>query len=205
MATPTREPTPNDGSRHATPADTDQLIDTLVEAFLTDPFWVHFMPDPERDGFASPVGLRDVMIAEVGSYLIHGHTHMIDGRAAALWTPPGIRSDDDALAEAFGRHVAAALLEAAMPHFIEMEEHRPTEPHFYLHLVGARDQARGQGLGTVLLERVTSICDAEGHAAYLEASTARSAGLYARHGFVEMAQIDFAPGVTLRPMIRHPA
>ena len=192
-------------SRLATPADADVLVDTLVEAFRTDPFWVHFMPDPDRDGFAAEPALRDVMTAEVGSYLNHGHTHVIDDRAAALWTPPGIRSNDDALGEAFGRHVAPELVEAAFPLFMEMEEFRPEAPHFYLHLVGARDRARGQGLGSALLERVMAICDAERHPAYLEASTQRSAALYARHGFVEAGAIEFAPGVVLRPMLRDPA
>ena len=192
-------------SRHATPGDTEVLVDTLVEAFRPDPFWVHFMPDPDRDGFALEPALRDVMVAEVGSYLNHGHVHMIDDRAAALWTPPGIRSNDDALGEAFGTHVAPALLEAAFPLFIEMEACRPDDAHFYLHLIGARDRARGQGLGTALLERVTGICDEEGHLAYLEASTPRNAALYARHGFEEIAMIEFAPGVALRPMVRPPA
>ncbi len=192
-------------SRHATPADGDTLVATLVEAFRTDPFWVHFLPDPERAGYAREPALQDVMAAEVGSYLQHGHTHLIDDRAAALWTPPGIRSNDDALAAAFGTHVAPDMVESAIPLFIEMEEYRPTEPHFYLHLIGARDRARGQGLGSVLLERVTSICDAEGHPAYLEASTLRSARLYRRHGFVEVGVVEFAPGVALRPMVRDPA
>ena len=192
-------------SRLATPGDTERLIATLVEAFRTDPFWLHFVPDPDRDGFALESALRDIMTAEVGSYLNHGHTYVVDDRAAALWSPPGIRSNDEALGEAFGRHVAPALTEAAFPLFMEMEECRPSEPHFYLHLVGARDRARGHGLGSLLLERVTTVCDAEGHIAYLEASTQRSAALYSRHGFVETATIEFAPGATLRPMVRDPA
>lgn len=192
-------------SRIADPSHTDVLIATLVEAFRTDPFFVHFMPDPDRPGFALESALGDVMTAEVASYLNHGHSHIIDDRAAALWTPPGIRSNDDALGEAFGRHVAPELLEAAFPLFMEMEECRPSVPHFYLHMIGARDRARGQGLGSVLLERVTALCDEEGRAAYLEASTPRSAALYARHGFVETAAIEFAPGVALRPMVRDPA
>jgi GNAT superfamily N-acetyltransferase len=192
-------------SRLSNPGDTDVLIDTMIEAFRTDPFWVHFMPDPDKPGYGSEAGLRDVMAAEVGSYLNHGHTYQVDERAAALWTPPGIRSNDDELAAAFSRHVPAEMVEAAFPLFIEMEGFRPAAPHFYLHLIGARDRARGQGMGTILLDRVTSICDAEGIVAYLEASTQRSAGLYARHGFIEVGVVEFAPGVALRPMVRDPA
>ena len=192
-------------SRLATPDDADELVATLVEAFRSDPFWAYFMPDSRRPGTAQEAGLGDVMAAEVSSYLHHGHTHRVDGQAASLWTPPGVRANDDALAEAFGRHVAPELLEAAFPLFMEMEECRPDTPHFYLHLIGARERARGQGLGSLLLERVIQTCDAEGHPAYLEASSARSAQLYARHGFVELTAIEFAPDVTLRPMLRDPA
>lgn len=192
-------------TRHANPTDSDDLLTSLVEAFSTDPFWVHFMPDAQRPGFAALPGLTAAMTAEVAAYLTHGHTYIVDGQAAALWTPPGIHSNDDALNAAFGAHVAPELLEAALPLLIEMAECRPAVPHFYLHLIGARDTARGKGLGSLLLERITRICDAEGQPAYLEATTPRSAMLYARHGFVETSTIEFSPGVTLYTMLRDPA
>ena len=145
------------------------------------------------------------MAAEVDSHVRHGHTYLIDDRAAALWTPPGIHADNSQLIEQFAAHGDDQLLETAFPLFIEMAEWRPDEPHFYLHLIGARDATRGRGLGSVLLRRVLDICDAENTPAYLEASTLRSAALYERHGFAQIARIDFAPGVALHPMLRTPA
>lgn len=192
-------------TRHADPADVDTLETVLTEAFLADPFWAHFMPDPAREGFAREASLRDCLIAEIDSYLRHGHTYLVDDRAAALWTPPGITADDEKLVEQFGIHGDNALLEAALPQFLEIGAWRPEQPHFYLHLLGARDRSRGQGLGSVLLDRVLAVCDAERTPAYLEASTLRAAALYERHGFEHLAAIDFAPGVTLHPMLRTPA
>lgn len=199
------QPVPQQQSRHAVPADHGTLLTVLVEAFLADPFWAHFMGDPDRDGFSRTEALGDCMNAEIEAHLTHGHTYLVDDRAAALWTPPGIRADEEGLVEQFGRHGDDARLEAAMPTFLEMVEWRPDEPHFYLHLIGARDTARGLGLGSVLLQRVLDVCDAEGIPAYLEASTSRAAALYERHGFEEIATVTFAPGVALHPMLRAPA
>jgi GNAT superfamily N-acetyltransferase len=189
-------------SRHGRPADAATLLTVLIEAFRTDPFWAHFIPDPDREGFAREDGLRDCMIAEIQAYVTHGHTYVVDHRAAALWTPPGIRADEDGLVTKLTEHGHQDRLEASFPQLMELGEWRPEEPHFYLHLIGARDTARGQGLGSVLLRRVLDVCDAEGTPAYLEASTTRSAALYERHGFEEIGTVDLAPGVVLRPMLR---
>lgn len=189
-------------SRLAVPDDRAILLAVLLEAFRADPFWVHFMPDPDQPGFAAPDGLDACMQADVDAYITHGHCHRIDDSAVALWAPPGIRADDEDLANAFGRHADPALTEAALPQFLELGERRPDTPHFYLHLIAATDAARGGGLGTILLRRVLDVCDAEGIPAYLEASTLRSAALYERHGFETIARVEFAPGVVLHPMLR---
>ena len=191
-------------TRLATPADTDEVIDTLVEAFLPDPFWAYFMGDPEREGFGREPAVRECMAIDTRSYLRHGHTYIIGGHAAALWTPPGVDADTEELVVAFGTHADPEKAGTAEPHFLEVFGHKPEEPHFYLHLIGARDESRGQGLGSALLERVTCVCDSDGILAYLEASTLRSMALYERHGFERLATVDFAPGVALHPMLRTP-
>ncbi len=191
-------------TRHAQPDDRDTLIEILIDAFIDDPIFAHHLEDPARPGFATPAAIRACMEAEADSYLGHGHTYMIDADAAALWTPPGVSADTGALREAFGHHGIDERLEASFPAFVELADWHPEEPHFYLHLIGARSRARGQGAGSKLLERVLRVCDAEQIPAYLEASTSRSVGLYARHGFEQIATVEFAPNVALRPMLRLP-
>lgn len=190
--------------RHALPGDVDDLHDTLVEAFLADPIWAWFMGDPERAGFAEPGALRAIMEVEARTYLPCGHSYIIPGRAAALWAPPGFRPDLTEFIETFGALADPVRAEAAAEPFMLMGEHEPDEPHFYLHLIGARDDARGQGLGSLLMARVHAVCDAEGIPAYLEASTERSAALYTRHGYERLTTVEFAPGVALHPMLRLP-
>ena len=65
---------------------------------------------------------------------------------------------------------------------IYIRKHRPAFDHWYLHTIGVRATAQGRGVGSALLEH--GITRFNGTAAYLEASTPRSATLYTRHGFV---------------------
>ena len=190
-------------ARHALPADRDAAIETLADAFSTDPvFTLLFDPAQARVEHELMV---DAMAIAYDCFVVNGHAYVLDERGAALWTPPGLRTDTDAMSAFFGEHSIPERMEEALPGFIEMGECHPDEPHFYLQFVAARSGARGQGVGTQLLERVLRICDAEALPAYLEASTPRSAALYERHGFERLTTITLAEGVSLVPMLRPPA
>ncbi len=191
-------------TRHATPADSESLVTTLTEAFAVDPLMGHLWPDPDRPGFVQPAALAAFMRAAIDVYLPHGHTIHVPGRAVAVWTPPGVHADTTPLGEAVGEHTHPETREAAMGPFAEMFGLHPEEPYFYLAQIGAADAARGRGLGSLLLERTLASCDADGFLAHLEATTPRSRALYERHGFVQIAEIEFAPGVAVFPMTREP-
>lgn len=190
-------------ARHALPADRDAAIETLADAFSTDPVFAHlFDPDGRQ---ADHDLMVEVMTIAYDAFTVNGHVYVVDERGAALWSPPGVATNTDAMSAFFGERSIPERMEAAVPHFIEMAEWHPEEPHFYLQFIGARATARGQGLGSSMLERVLQVCDAESLPAYLEASTPQSAALYARHGFEQLATITFADGVALLPMLRPPA
>lgn len=71
---------------------------------------------------------------------------------------------------------------------------RPTEPHWYLSDVAVSGQARGEGVGSALLGHRLARVDAEGAAAYLEATTPGSRRMYGRLGFVPRGPIRGLPG-----------
>lgn len=191
--------------RHAHPDDAAVISDTLTEAFTADPLQIHLMPDPEHEGTARLSSLRRFMDAERDSHLLHGHSYVAnDGDAVALWEPPGIHASGDQLAAVFGEEVEETIAAEAMEPFIQMFTARPETPHFYLAILGASDRARGQGLGAALLDRVLTVCDDEGWDAHLESTNSRNVSLYERHGFVVTQEIEFAPGVIVRPMTRQP-
>ena len=190
-------------ARHALPSDRDAAIAALADAFSTDPVFTYLLdPDTER---ADDALMVEVMTVVFDAFVINGHTYDVDDLGAALWSPPGITTDTEAMSAFFGEHAIPERMETAFPGFIEMNEAHPTEPHFYLQFVGAHHAARGRGVGSTLLERVLAVCDTEGVPAYLEATTPRSAALYARHGFEATTAITLADGVELVPMLRSPA
>jgi ribosomal protein S18 acetylase RimI-like enzyme len=59
----------------------------------------------------------------------------------------------------------------------------PEEPAFHLLYLAVLPEARGQGIGSALLQPILRRCDQEGIAAYLENSNSDNLPLYERHGF----------------------
>jgi ribosomal protein S18 acetylase RimI-like enzyme len=185
--------------RIATEADREALFDTLVLAFSVDPVGRYVWPRPQDymvswRGFAMGMG---------GRGLEHGAGFMTaDGAAAALWLPPGVEPD----AEALGALIVQALPDEKKPVLLhvgeQMAQFHPDEPHWYLALVGVDPSRQGQGLGSLLIKEGLRRCDEQGLPAYLESSNPKNIPLYERHGFEVMGVIqpDDFPG--LYPMLR---
>ena len=74
------------------------------------------------------------------------------------------------------RRAAAALLR-------EVERRHPTEPHWYLALLGTDPGAQGRGLGTTVLTPVLERCDTDGIPAYTETQKEENVAWYGRRGF----------------------
>jgi N-acetylglutamate synthase-like GNAT family acetyltransferase len=75
-----------------------------------------------------------------------------------------------------------------------MAERHLVEPHFYVRTVGVRTALQGQGVGSALMQPTLDRADSAGLPAYIEASTERSAALYARLGFVHMDVLRLPKG-----------
>lgn len=75
-------------------------------------------------------------------------------------------------------------------------------PHSYLEMILTVPEYRGRGAGAAVLTERARQLRAAGLPAYLEASTERSARLYAREGFVRTGETHTLPedGPTLIPM-----
>jgi len=59
----------------------------------------------------------------------------------------------------------------------------PGGAYYYLSFIGTAPAARGRGYASLLMRAITQRADAEGRLCLLEATSERSAALYARHGF----------------------
>ncbi|WP_373300793.1 GNAT family N-acetyltransferase [Streptomyces hiroshimensis] len=145
---------------------------------------------------------------------------MDDLSAAALWIPVQAggagdgAADAAAATEADGDDELSEQLAMADPGndrariVAELTEaaHPGDRAHYYLPTIVAAPGRRSEGRGRALLTTVLDRCDAEGMPAYLEASSARSKGLYERLGFAFTGTpIDLPDGgPRMWPMWREP-
>jgi ribosomal protein S18 acetylase RimI-like enzyme len=189
----TQEPKMRDDLTAVTERDTalrSATIETLVAAFRSDAAARALYPADEDYRRHFP-GFLDAF----GGRAFEGGVVDRDpaGLAAALWFPPGLEPDGDAIMSAIASSVPAGRLEKlAVGMEIQAGMH-PHAPHWYLPWIGVRPEAQGAGLGSRLLRQGLARVDAAGMPAYLEATNRRNAALYARHGF-EAVGVVTSPG-----------
>jgi ribosomal protein S18 acetylase RimI-like enzyme len=123
---------------------------------------------------------------------------------AALWLPPGVHFDEDALAALFRHNLSKDKVENAFALFEQMGEYHPSEPHWYLPLIGVDPIFQARGYGSALMKHALQRCDDQKQAAYLESSNPRNLSLYIRHGFEITGTIRVADSPPLIPMLRKP-
>jgi len=146
--------------------------------------------------------------------LRHGHVDLArradDGAlvGVALWEPPGRVSSLAHLAHeaaelpAFLRALGIRGMVRAARNQARLAAHRPSEPHWYLAMIGAAAEARGAGVGTALLAARLAVVDADAMPAYLESSSEQNRRLYVRHGFATTSIITAVEGARPAAMLR---
>ena len=171
---------------HATAADIPAVARVLADAFADDPVqrWAF---EPAADPDAGRAALFEVMTQD---YFWLGHLYVVADAGgvagAALWAPPdrdalhgsGLEVLIDRLRPHLGDELEARLGELARAH-----EHRPSEPHLYLGILGVDPARQSRGYGADLLGPTLAECDRTGLLAHLESSNERNVPFYERHGF----------------------
>jgi ribosomal protein S18 acetylase RimI-like enzyme len=185
--------------RGAEARDKETVISTLLMAFSSDPAarWVY----PGADGYFKH--FSDFISKFGGKAFAHGSVHRTeDGRAAALWLPPGVEPDGDEVMALLERTAPRPVWNEAAEVFEQMGRYHPEEPHWYLPMIGVDVTAQGQGYGSALLKYALKACDRDGTDAYLESSNPRNVPLYERHGFDLCGTIQVGSSPPIFPMIR---
>jgi ribosomal protein S18 acetylase RimI-like enzyme len=184
----------------ATPADEAAVFAILALAFSNDPATRWTWPDPKAYLEAFPHFAK----AFGGAAFEHGSAYRIGSAGAALWLPPGVDSDEAALA-ALMQRTAHPQTAADGPQVMQqMASYHPQEPHWYLPLIGVDPAHQGEGVGAALMRHATDICDRDGALAYLESSNPRNVTLYQRHGFEILGTIQSGSSPIITPMLRRP-
>jgi GNAT superfamily N-acetyltransferase len=180
-------------------AEVNHAIATLVLAFGTDPVARWMYDDPHQYLLHIPrlfhaLGTRSF---EAGAAQRSG-----DGFAVALWLPPGVHSDDGPLEAIITESIAGEKQADVGAVFERTEHYRPTEPHWYLSLIGVEALHRNKGCGAALLQHGLLQCDREHRPAYLWSSNPLNTSLYRRHGFEIVGTIQVGSSPSVFPMLR---
>ena len=185
----------------ATASDEAPAIDVVVLAFSTDPAARWTWPDPQQYLTHFPPFVE----AFGGKAFAHGSAYYVDGYAgAALWLPPDVHPDEDALTTLLQRTVPEQKLKDVFAAFEQMARYHPSEPHWYLPLIGVDPFHQGKGYGAALMQHALIPCDRDRTLAYLESTNPKNISLYERHGFELLGTIQVGASAPLFPMLRKP-
>jgi GNAT superfamily N-acetyltransferase len=191
---------PSDVATIVGDAEVDHAIATLVLAFATDPVARWMYDDPHQYLLHIPRLFRALATS---SFAAGAAQRTNDGLGIAIWLPPGVHSDDGTLeAVVAGSIVGEKQVEVAAV-FERTEHYRPTEPHWYLSLIGVEALHRNKGCGAALLQHRLRQCDREHLPAYLWSSNPLNTSLYERHGFEIASTIQVGSSPSIFPMLRH--
>ncbi|MFG3103408.1 GNAT family N-acetyltransferase [Streptomyces sp. NPDC048182] len=196
--------------RAAGEADRDLVVRLLDVAFQEDPVSCWVFPGAEYRRLTH----HRLMAAFADATFADGRVDLAeDGAACALWLPVPAGGGHER--EPAGVDEAVLVREAVDPDNPRVEQiarltariHPAGRAHEYLWMIGVDPARQGEGLGTALIESALDRCDREGLPAYLEASSARSRGLYERLGFAVTGPVLDLPedGPRMWPMWREPA
>jgi ribosomal protein S18 acetylase RimI-like enzyme len=185
--------------RAATPADEAAAIGVIVLAFAADPVARWTWPDPAQYLAHFPAFVK----AFGGKAFTNGGAYLAEGHAgAALWLKPGIGPDEDALSALLERTAPARIQGDISALLEQMGRYHPSEPHWYLPLIGVDPARQSRGHGAALMRQALADCDRDGLAAYLESTNPKNVPLYERHGFELLGTIEAGTSPPLFPMLR---
>jgi ribosomal protein S18 acetylase RimI-like enzyme len=192
-------------ARVATSTDVDAMAATLTTAFFDDPLWGPAFPDRERRAGQASAFWRFFVTSS-----LRYHWTLVTEKveSVAVWIPPGgveLTDEEHRGFEAFligitSRPVAERIVAISD----QLEAARPSEPHFYLTLLGTHEDHRGAGHGMRLLREGISRIDALGAAAYLESSNPANNRRYESVGFSRRAELSTPSGHVVTTMWRRP-
>lgn len=189
--------------RTASPADVDEASAVLAEAFFDDPIQTWLLPDAQRRA----ARLRRAFAVQLRHHLVElGATSLSpeDDRIASVagWAPPSRWRPGWLTLLRMGRPYLSTIGPRAwrgLQLLQHMERSHPSEPHWYLSVLGTAPDHQGRGHASAALRPVLEVCDRDGVAAYLESSKEANVPFYERHGFrvTERVALEGAPPIWL--------
>jgi len=195
--------------RPAERSEVPAIAGLLTRAFDADPVMTYIFPRAKSRATRLP-RLFSAMLRH--SYFPRGPIDAAvagdDLHGVAIWTPPGAwlppkrrqLAGFPAFVRAFGSRFAAGQRSMA----VAANAH-PSEPHWYLAVLGVDPVRQGAGTGGTLLRAGLTRCDQERMPVYLDTSKPENLAYYARFGFTVSAELPIAGGPVVWLLRREPA
>ncbi len=178
-----------------------RALDVLVTAFTGDPVirWLY----PDATGYLThfPAFLR-----AFGGKAFTSQTvwRLGEFEAVALWFPPHVEPDGDAVFAEIKQSVAPDQHADIFVVLEQMDAAHPTFPHWYLPWLGVDAARQGRGLGGKLMENCLRFVDQDHLPAYLESPNPRNIPFYERHGFEKTGVSQAGACPPVYSMLRSP-
>ena len=170
------------------PDETAMAIATTSRAFCPDPLFGFFARDAVQEHRVLPVFLGAMLRDSLsdGEVWVARRDGVVIGSAS--WIPPGAMPRSRSRENRITRACASALLTGrnrrrGLRLLAEVDGRHPTEPHWYLALLGVDPKWQGHGGGGALLAPMLERCDREVTPAYLETQKIENLAFYERFGF----------------------
>ena len=183
----------------ASESDRERTTATLVAAFVSDPLIRWMFPDPRQYFLYFPQVLKYYAGRAFDNQSAYRSE---DFRATALWLPPGVSPDEEALGRVMEEGRDEKLLGEVFAVLEQAGGSHPQVEHWYLPTIGVDPQCQGKGYGSVLLARGLEVCDRDHMVAYLESTNPSNIPLYERFGFEVAGKIQAGGSPAITPMIR---
>ena len=183
----------------ASPMDRERAMAALVTAFASDPFIRWMFPDAQQYLTYFPQVLKFF----AGRAFDNASAYRSeDFGATALWLPPGVGPDEEALGAVMEEGVESVLQSEVFAVLEQVGRSHPEAQHWYLPAIGVDPRRQGRGYGSTLLARGLEVCDRDHVAAYLEATNPANVPLYERFGFDVVGAIQAGSSPAITPMFR---
>jgi GNAT superfamily N-acetyltransferase len=173
----------------------------MVLAFADDPVMRWLFPDDTEFFTGNGASVRFLF----WRWMAYDQTFTTDdGVAVAAFIPPG-RPDLGTEPERGAPAHTAERIEKFIALGALLQEHTPSEPHWYLNLLATHPDWQRQGLGALVMSPIAHACDREGLPMFLETETESNVAYYGHLGFTVRSEWDVPlNGPHMWGMIRQP-
>jgi ribosomal protein S18 acetylase RimI-like enzyme len=177
----------------------EQTIAVIMLAFAVDPLARWIYPDPHQYLRYFPEVVR-----QFGGYAFeHGTGYYVGAfSGAALWIPPNVHLREEEMKMLLQQTVPKQNQKDVFTVLEQMAHYHPTEPHWYLPMIGVDPIQQGKGYGSALMQHALIQCDRENKPVYLESANPRNIALYKRNGFEILGTIQIGSSPPVIPMLR---